>query len=88
MKQLEKEFTGIGEVRGFVFRQMTRTNRGFIYEVSACGTLYYEVFKRRINKQYNNESYPRSKSFGNWAWTTKSLDKANQILNQIQLQAK
>ena len=83
IKELKKEFIGVGEVRGFLFRQIKRTNYGFIYEVAAGNGKHYEVFKRRINKQFFNVSYPRSKSFGLWAWTTSSLDKANEILIQI-----
>lgn len=76
MKELQKEFIGRGEVRGFKFKQISETNWGFIYEVTHEGNKYYEVFKRKENTQYSNVSYPTSKAFGIWAWWTPSLDKA------------
>lgn len=83
MKQLRKEFTGIGEVRGFTFRQISLTKWGFLYEVDFGGTKYYEVFKKRVNTQFNNVSYPSSKAFGLWAWTTSDFERAEQILNSF-----
>ena len=83
MKALEKQFTGIGEVRGFVFSQIRATNHGFLYEVNTGNGKHYEVFRKRVNTQYNNISYPRSKAFGRWAWTNKDLAKAHEILDKL-----
>lgn len=76
MKQLEKEFTGRGQVKDFEFKQMIETNLGFIYEVNTGVSKYYEVFKRKENTLYNCISYPSNKAFGIWAWTCFDLGKA------------
>lgn len=77
VKELPLEFKGSGEVRGFTFKQVAKSDLGYVYQVNGD---YYEVFKRKIN-QYGGVSYPKSKSFGKWAWYVKSLDKALEILN-------
>lgn len=76
MKQLEKSFSGRGEVKGYEFNQIRATDKAFLYEVSCDGRKHYEVFKKRINALYGNVSYPSSKGFGKWAWTYNSLNKA------------
>jgi len=78
--ELRKEFIGIGEVKGYKFTQIYSSKWGFIYEVDTGGTKYYEVFKRVLNKQFNVISYPKQKSFGRWAWTIGSLEKAKEKL--------
>ena len=83
MKPLKKQFIGRGEVKGFKFTQITCTNRAFLYEINTGDTLYYEVFKRRINKRFDIESYPSSKSFGIWAWTYSDLERATKKFNQL-----
>ena len=84
MKQLQKEFIGIGEVKGFLFRQICDKKWGFIYEVTVGNGKHYEVFEKRENTRFGIVSYPKSKSFGKWAWSTKSLDKAKNILSKIE----
>jgi hypothetical protein len=76
MKQLEKVFTGRGQVKGFIFTQIKQNNKAFIYEVNDNNRTYYEVFKRKENTQYDCISYPSNKGFGVWAWTCMTLDKA------------
>lgn len=71
--QLKKEFIGRSEVRGFLFRQISVTKHGFLYE----------VFKKRINKRFATYSYPSSKSFGIWAWTFKTLNEATSKLESL-----
>jgi len=44
--ELRNEFTGIGEVKGFEFRQISKSEQAYIYEVKSDGKLYYEIFKR------------------------------------------
>lgn len=83
MKELEKQFTGIGEVKGFTFTQIKQNEVGFIYEVESLGSKHYEVFKRRENSRFGCVSYPKSKSFGIWAWTTSDLDRAYSILESF-----
>jgi hypothetical protein len=81
---LPNRFSGRGEVKGFEFIQINKTNRGFLYEVRKSGHIpYYEVFMRKINKRFGCESYPSAKSFGIWAWTFKFKDKATRKLNSL-----
>lgn len=81
MKELEKEFIGRGEVKGFKFKQLEATPYGYIYEVSSDGeNPYYEVFKRKENTQFDCISYPRSSSFGKWAWSVATIEKAKNYL--------
>lgn len=76
-------FKGKGEVNGKTFTQVRKSANGFIYRVESEGNMYYEVFERRINSRFEKVSYPRSKSFGMWAWTYPSLNTALKKLNQI-----
>lgn len=79
MKQLEQTFIGKGEVKGFVFNQVKKSEKAYIYEVSDEGKIHFEVFKHVENSMYDNVSYPRSKSFGITAWTAESLPAAESI---------
>ena len=83
MKQLRKEFDGIGEVRGFSFKQICETEKGFIYEKTGYNCKTWEVFKRIENTQYDCISYPKSASFGIWAWNVSSIEKAQDKLNSF-----
>lgn len=83
MKPLEKNFIGIGEVRGFKFTQISKTDSAFLYQVDTGDRIYYEVFKRHYNQWFNCISYPRSKAFGIWAYTTPDLVKAFELLNDL-----
>ena len=76
MRELEEEFVGRGEVKGFLFKQLKFEDGVYLYQVTSESSLYYEVFERRGNSQYDCVSYPALKSFGVWAFTTVSLDKA------------
>ena len=84
MKELKKEFSGIGEVRGYQFSQIYKTSRAFIYEVSYGEGKHYEVFKRRINNRFGCVSYPTSQGFGIWAWTYSKLEKAIEKFNELE----
>lgn len=82
LRELPTEFVGVGEVRGFQFRQVSRTMFGYIYEVRVPGKegSHYEVFRRMENARFGCVSYPKSKSFGAWAWCCDSLAKARERL--------
>lgn len=82
LRELPVEFVGVGEVRGFLFRQVSRTMFGYIYEVRVPGKegSHYEVFRRMENARFGCVSYPKSKSFGAWAWCCDSLAKARERL--------
>lgn len=85
MKELEKEFNGRGEVKGFHFKQIKANEFAYIYEVHNPDVIepHYEVFERRINEQFDCESYPKSNSFGVWAWCCIDLKAAERRFNKI-----
>ena len=85
MKELREEFEGRGEVRGYHFKQLMSNERAFLYEVTNTefNTTHYEVFERRENKQYNCVSYPKSSSFGQWAWCVIIYEDAVNKFNLI-----
>ncbi len=84
IKSLSKKFIGRGEVRGFQFAQIFKTERAFCYQVHINGVIsHYEVFRRKINHQYGCESYPTAKAFSIWAWTFTCLGKALQRFKSL-----
>lgn len=84
MKQLQENFDGRGEVKGFKFKQEMKTELAFMYSVTFEGSKkpHYEVFQRRINALYDCESYPSSKAFGIWAKSVVSKEKAIEYFNK------
>ena len=78
MKELKKEFIGIGEVRGFQFKQLYENGYAYMYEVfnPEANDRHYEVFERVENTAFDCISYPKSKSFGVWAWCIHNYGKA------------
>lgn len=70
-KLIGKEFTGRGEVKGFLYTQVASSDNAYMYKVSHGPAIWFEVFKRKVNTAFglNAEAYPRSKSFGKWAWS-------------------
>lgn len=83
MKELQQQFKGRGEVKGYTFTQIRVTDKGFIYSKELNGSLSYEVFKRKENKRFDCISYPTSNSFGVWALDCKTLERAEEILNNF-----
>jgi hypothetical protein len=81
-KELPIEFIGTGEVRGFKFSLFQKNDKGYIYQVTDGGQPWFEVFERRIN-QFGGVSYPKAKSFGLWAWSTRQLNTALEKLNLL-----
>lgn len=82
-KSLPTHFQGRGEVKGYTFTQISKTDKAFIYEVSSGNSKHYEVFLKKINTLYKCESYPTSKAFGLWAWTKMTLEAANQKFEEL-----
>ena len=76
MKELEDEFVGRGEVKGFFFKCLLKSNKAYIYEVKSEGGIHYEVFERIENTQFDCVSYPKSNAFSVWAYTTADWAKA------------
>lgn len=87
MKELEKEFIGKGQVKGFKFTQVKKTKNGHIYKVERFGRVWYEVFKRVENVRFSVVSYPSNKAFGVWAWTTNDKNRGFDILEELNLKA-
>ncbi len=85
MKELKQHFEGKSEVKGYIFRQLERTETGYIYEVTLPDVpkKHYEVFMRKENRRFGVISYPRSSSFGLWAWTYPTLIEAREKLAEI-----
>ena len=87
MKELQVSFTGRGQVRGFEFTQLKKTKYAYIYQLEHLNRVWYEVFKRKENTQFNVVSYPSNKAFGIWAWTTSDKNKAFDRFDEINLKA-
>ena len=83
MKQLKVQFHGRGEIKGYLFTQISKTDKAFLYEVSYGDSKHYEVFLKRINHRYACISYPTYQGFGIWAWTYMNLESAFEKLNKL-----
>lgn len=90
VKLLQEEFVGRGEVRGFLFSQRAKSKYAYIYEVKCLdgASSYFEVFERRENKLFQQESYPGSKSFGFWAWTFPTFARAYDKFEELNKELK
>ncbi len=86
IKELKTDFTGVGQVRGFKFTQLRKTNSAYLYSIDTGDRIYYEVFRKRINDRYGCVSYPTDKAFGIWAWTTPNIDHAYKKLNELSME--
>ncbi|MET3732923.1 hypothetical protein [Moheibacter stercoris] len=74
IKELPTEFAGKGEVSGYCFTQILKSDKAYIYAVD--GGRHYEVFKRKVNRRFSQVRYPNSNSFGVWAWTCRTYGRA------------
>ena len=83
IRDLKTDFTGVGQVRGYKFTQISKTSIAFLYQVDTSDRLYYEVLRKRINHRFACVSYPTDKAFGIWAWTTPNIERAYKILNDL-----
>ena len=85
VRELERNIKGRGEVNGHSFTQIRKGFRAYLYRVDTEeGLTFYEVFKRRENKTFSCISYPTSKAFGVWAWTTRDIERAQQRFEDIE----
>jgi hypothetical protein len=90
-RELPRDFEGKGEVSAYNFKQVFKNDKWYIYHLTREGKVsHFEVFKRqeRLAGGYaleNYIAYPRSKAFGLWAWTTKTLEEANQLIIKKQI---
>jgi hypothetical protein len=85
MKELQEEFIGRGQVKGFAFTQIEKSASYYIYEVKTETSKYYEVFKRIENTRFGCVSYPTNNAFGRWAWTFPELIKAEDKFDELEL---
>jgi len=85
MKQLEQEFNGKGQVKGFRFTLIKKSDYGYIYKIDTGDAIHYEVFGHKENTRFDCVSYPSNKAFGLWAWTTSNLDRAFDLLEEIDI---
>ncbi len=85
MKPLPKHFTGKGEVKGYLFTQISQTDKAFIYEVSSGNSKHFEVFKKYLNTRFACVSYPTSRAFGIWAYTFTSLENAQKKFEELNI---
>jgi len=71
------------ELSGSYFKQLMKSDKGYMYEKSYMGCISYEVFKRRENKRFNCISYPSSPSFCFWAWDYRDYENALRAFNNL-----
>ena len=88
MKELRKSFTGIGQVKGFEFTQVSQSDTAYIYRVNTGNNIYYEVFNRKENKRFECISYPTNNAFGLWAWTYNDTSKAEAKFDELDINKK
>ena len=83
-KELPLTFEGRGEVKGFSFKQVKRSNTAHLYEVSdTFGNKWYEVFIRKENARFGNIAYPKQKAFGVSAWSARTIEKAIKRFDEL-----
>lgn len=83
MRELKTDFIGKGEVKGFEFTQLKKTEKGYIYAVNTGNNVHFEVFKHKCNKRFECVSYPKTRAFGVWAWTVGTFEDACLTLNSF-----
>jgi hypothetical protein len=96
IKELELEFIGTGDVRGFNFIQMQSSPNGYLYSVDPGeGNIHFEVFTRKttplcidFEKHIYSEvdskvCYPSTNSFGVNAWCITNYNEAVTKFNSL-----
>lgn len=83
IKRIPKQFTGIGEVKGYSFDRIKQSKTVAMYKVSFEKSVHYEVFIRKINTLFNNESYPSKHKFGRSAFTLLTKEKAEEKYKEL-----
>lgn len=95
IKELEKEINQ----GGYLYKLVNKTSYGSVFSVNneQDDTLYgYEVFKRKLtpvcvdfekrifSETEFKEQYPKSTNFGVWAFAPKTIERANQLLQEFE----
>ena len=88
---LPLQFVGKGAVLGFRFKMIAVSIGAYAYQVNTGNRkLHFEVFKRKTNTRHPNgkktgliEVYPKSNSFGVWAFKYTSKDAAMNKFHEL-----
>jgi len=98
MKELSINFDGKGEVRGFAFHQVKKSDKVYIYEVIDSefpSDIHYKVFNRVEAKERDTIKgyvkvhyeamviYPGAYAFGITAWTYRNYKLAEKKFEEI-----
>jgi hypothetical protein len=93
MNVLQDTFTGRGSQKGWVFNKIKREGNVAIYskQEPEISTTYYETVKINVHNGYTiggvkfppGETYPGDSLFGITGWCCNSLEKAEQIFNEL-----
>lgn len=96
MKELDIKFKGSGEVSNFTFRQVASSIHGYVYEITDDNeNRHYETFERKEQEKSDTVIagmiisyeakvlYPKSNSFGAWAWCYKNKESAMRRFNEL-----
>lgn len=95
IEELPKKFIGVGEVLGFKFTQLKKSNTHYLYEVDIEGSKHYEVIERMVvqkcidfdTKTYSDEdfkeTYPKANLFGVNAYTKPTFELAESKFNEL-----
>jgi len=85
MRELKEVFEGKGQVKGFKFTQIKKTEYSYLYRVDTGSSRHYEIFERRENTRFDCVSYPSNKAFGLWAKTTHDYNTALGFLDEFDM---
>lgn len=97
MIELKKEFDGVGQMSGYKFTQLQKSENAFLYSLvePEHKTIHFEVFKRvvspeadveiggRIIHYTEREVYPNINQFGVTAWCFTNIDKAKEKFTEL-----
>lgn len=97
MIELKKEFNGVGQMSGYKFTQLHKSENAFLYSVTNLehDTIHYEVFKRVVSPESNvviggktihytkHEVYPSINQFGVTAWCVVNIDRAKEKFTEL-----
>lgn len=80
MKELENHI----KKNGYDYYLTESSKTAYIFKQVLGGQVIgYEVFKRIENSRFDCVSFPRDEAFGKWAWTYRTLEKAQDKFNTI-----
>jgi hypothetical protein len=95
IERLPKKFVGTGEVKGFEFTELKRSDTTLLFEVRYHDLTYFEVFpirttekcidfaKRLYSETDFKEVYPKAYQFGEWGHTYRVYRKALEKFEEL-----